>query len=174
MTLQEIIDANPDKVNYFVQNEGNIDPTLRYLVNSWDENSVYIQQIDTNIFFDIPIATSGYEVYTPPLEDPLSPYKEIIGNAIEFFQSLIIEFGATNITQGITYYGKTKDVADYLATVMRYGQSGSLYEVRNEILNLHAGGIPADLAPFVTEASMQGLLNKVETYLNVTPQTDWS
>ena len=70
--------------------------------------------------------------------------------------------------------GKTKDVADALKDAYRYGSSGSLYALRDEIISLQAAGFDAGLSPFVTDASMQVLLNKVEEYLNITPLTDWS
>ena len=59
--------------------------------------------------------------------DALGPYKDMIHNAIEFFGEIMEIFAAENITMGITFYGKTKEVADYLQDVLRYGQSGSLY-----------------------------------------------
>lgn len=104
----------------------------------------------------------------------LLAYEKIVKNAIGFFEQLMVQYAATNITLGITYYGKTKEVADYLATVMRYGQSGSLYEVINEIKVLRTSGWPSGIATYVNDSSMQSLLNKVEEYLGVTPLTDWS
>lgn len=89
----------------------------------------------------------------------------IVSRAIEFGNNMILEFAAENIMMGITQLGKTKDVADYLATVMRYTQSGSLYEVVGEIERLKANGLPPDLAPFVTEARLNVFKNKILAYL---------
>jgi len=167
VTLQEIVDANPDKVNYIVQQEGNTDANSRYLVNTHNESSVKLQQINTMNFFDMPSSTSGYEVYTPPLENPLAPYEIIVQNAIEFFQEIMVTYAAENITMGITVLNKTKDVADYLQGVMRYGQSGSLYEVIHEIDTLKADGIPVELAPFVTDERLDAFKLKITNYIGV-------
>ena len=97
----------------------------------------------------------------------LSPYVQIVRNAVAFYVEIMEEFAAQNITQGITVYGKTKAVADYLQNVMRYGQSGSLYEVVAEIDTLIAAGIPGDLSPFVTEPVLINFKTKVNNYLGV-------
>lgn len=100
-------------------------------------------------------------------EAALAPYKAMIRNAIEFFNGMIESFGGENITLGITVAGKTKEVADYLKDVMRYGQSGSLYEVIGEIDALIAATIPTGLDPFVTEARLTAFKTKVQNYLGV-------
>ena len=97
--------------------------------------------------------------------DPLLFYKTLIQNAIEFFSTIQVEFSAENITMGITQLGKTKAVSDYLADVLRYGQSGSLYEVVNDINILVAAGVPAELSPFVTDARLNALRDKTLEYL---------
>lgn len=99
--------------------------------------------------------------------DPLIAYKHLVEKAIDFFNTMMVQYAAENITQGITYYGKTKDVADYLMNVMRYGQSGSLYEVVNEIDVLVAAGVPTDLSPFVTTTRLNQMKDEVNTYLGV-------
>lgn len=98
--------------------------------------------------------------------DLLATYKTLVVNAMAFFDEIMVEFAAENITQGITYYNKTKDVSDYLASVMRYGQSGSLYEVINEIDALMVAGLPVNLEPFVTQAKLDSFKLKVQSYLN--------
>ena len=97
--------------------------------------------------------------------DPLLVYKSIVRNAINFFNEELVKFSAENIIMGITVLNKTKDVADYLQSVMRYGQSGSLYEVVHEVDTLIAAGIPGDLAPFVTDARLTALKNQILDYL---------
>jgi hypothetical protein len=89
----------------------------------------------------------------------------VIQAAIEFFGALTVTFAAENVALGITQSGKTKGVADYLANVLRYGQSGSLYEVINEIDALLAGGIPVELDPFVTIPRLNEFKNKILGYL---------
>ena len=120
---------------------------------------------DVTILDDIVEAHNG---------NPLNTYKVIIQNAMDFFNELLINFAAENITLGITFYGKTKEVSDLLENVQRYGQGGSLYEVRAEIIALEALGWPTSTIAFVNDARMQILLNKVETYLGIDPLTDWS
>ena len=103
-----------------------------------------------------------------------APYERIVEDAIYFFNGLMIHYAAENITKGITFYDKTKEVADFLKDVMRYGQSGSLYEVAKEIKDLRVLGWPTGLESFVNDSDMQSMLNQVETYLGVSPLTDWS
>lgn len=98
--------------------------------------------------------------------DALGPYKNIIHNAIIFFAEIMEIFAAENITMGITFYGKTKDVADYLQDVLRYGQSGSLYEVSHEIDELKLAGVPAGLSPFVTDERLDDFKAKITDYLS--------
>jgi hypothetical protein len=94
-------------------------------------------------------------------------YEGIVQRAIDFFHNAMIIFAAENITMGITQAGKTKDVADYLQDIMRYGQSGSLYEVITAINELEAIGHPTDLAPFVTTERMALFKGKIEVYLGL-------
>lgn len=98
-------------------------------------------------------------------EDPLKAYKTLVENAIAFFNEFMIRYAAENITLGITFYNKTKDVADYLKDVMRYGQSGSLYEVVNAIDTLIAAGVPVDLDPFITQTKLEDMKAEVNAYL---------
>jgi hypothetical protein len=100
--------------------------------------------------------------------DPSSPNEwaiQIISGAINFANGLIIEFAGENVAMGITQAGKTKAVADYLADLMRYAQSGSLYEVVNEIDRLILAGLPVDLEPFITETRMLAFKQRILDYL---------
>jgi len=94
-------------------------------------------------------------------------YKTIISNAMNFGATLKIEFAAENIAMGITQAGKTKAVADYLAKVIVYLDTGSLYEVINEVNSLISEGIPSELSPFVTESRLNTFKAKVQTYLGI-------
>jgi len=165
-TIDEIILNNPDAVGYFVQLEGNENPSLRYLMNKYDENKATIQQVDTFNLIEVLRTTGGYEVYVPPLEDPLSPYKDLINDAISYFKSIQVEFAAENITLGISQSGKTKDVSDYLKNVLRYGQTGSLYEVISEIDLLIQSDPPEDLEPFITVDRLNVFKAKVSEFFN--------
>ena len=93
--------------------------------------------------------------------------RKIVSEAISFGSNLIIDFATENVLMGITQAGKTKEVADYLADVMRYAQSGSLYEVLAEVNRLQTAGLPAELAPFVTTDRMNEFKLKIEQYLGI-------
>jgi hypothetical protein len=91
--------------------------------------------------------------------------RKIIRNAVMFGTDLMEEFAAENVMSGITQAGKTKQVADYLADVIRYVQTGSLYEVINEVDRLIAAGIPPELDPFVTQDILNNFKSRVLVYL---------
>jgi hypothetical protein len=92
--------------------------------------------------------------------------KNTVKNAIEFGNNLIVEFASENVLLGITQVGKTKEVADYLADLMRYAQTGSLYEVINEVDRLIDAGLPVNLEPFITETKMNAFKQQVVDYLS--------
>jgi hypothetical protein len=89
----------------------------------------------------------------------------IIKNAIYFGEELLVDFASDNVLMGITQAGKTKAVADYLSDVTRYMQTGSLYEVLNEIDRLKLEGLPVDLEPFITTARLDAFKAKIQEYL---------
>lgn len=93
--------------------------------------------------------------------------RNAISNAINFGNTLIKDFATENVLMGITQAGKTKAVADYLSDIMRYSQSGSLYEVINQIDFLISEGIPLDLSPFVTEARLLDFKQQIQNFLGV-------
>ena len=97
--------------------------------------------------------------------EAIDQIKIIVQNAINFGSNLIIEFASENIAMGITQAGKTKKVSDYLANVTRYAQTGSLYEVINELDRLMLEGLPQELEPFVTEIRLNTFKQKIEEYL---------
>lgn len=92
-------------------------------------------------------------------------FKDLVLKAISFGNEMIVLFAAENVMMGITQAGKTKDVADYLASMTRYLQTGSLYEAINEIDRLIASGLPSDLNPFVSESRMLVFKSKITEYL---------
>lgn len=89
----------------------------------------------------------------------------LILKARSFADGIVNLYAAENVLMGITQADKTKQVSDYLADVMRYAQSGSLYEVVNEIDRLIQAGIPVDMSPFVTEQRLEQFKQKIITYL---------
>jgi len=94
-------------------------------------------------------------------------YEGVVRGAMDFFSTMMVHFAAENVTMGITQAGKTKEAADYLSVVMRYGQSGSLYAVMNEIDTLVSNGVPASLSPFVTSARLTDFKSEVAGYLGL-------
>lgn len=91
--------------------------------------------------------------------------RDLVNDSINFGQELLVDYAAENVALGITQAGKTKEVADYLSDLMRYAQTGSLYEVINEVDRLIAAGLPADLEPFITLNKMNEFKQKVIDYL---------
>jgi hypothetical protein len=77
----------------------------------------------------------------------------------------MVEFASENVMMGITQAGKTKEVANYLTDVARHIQTGSLYEVINEIDRLKIEGLPQDLSPFITETRLDRFKQKILDYL---------
>lgn len=98
-------------------------------------------------------------------EEAYENVKAIIEGAMRFGQDMMVEYASENVLMGITQAGKTKAVADYLANVIRYMQTGSLYEVIHEIERLKADGIPSDLNPFVTTPRLDAFKQKIVDYL---------
>lgn len=93
-------------------------------------------------------------------------YKAIIEASIAYFGEILIDISVENVLLGITQLGMTKDVSDYLADVIRYGQAGSLTEVIHEIDRLVAAGVPENLSPFVTEDKLSEM--QVTLYIFLT------
>lgn len=104
-------------------------------------------------------------IVPPPAQSNTEYAQGIVKQAQSFASQIVVEFAAENILMGITQAGKTKVVADYLADVTRYAQTGSLYEVINEITRLINSGIPADLSPFVTQVRLEAFRQKIINYL---------
>lgn len=104
--------------------------------------------------------------YVPYKNSPEFLVKQSIEGAIKFGQAMLVDFATENVLLGITQLGKTKEVSDYLADVTRYIQTGSLYEVINEIDRLIAAGLPVELEPFITESRLLLFKQKIVDYLS--------
>ena len=89
-----------------------------------------------------------------------------IKESINFANEMLVNFATENVLLGITQAGKTKEVADYLTDLLRYGQSGSLYEVVNELDRLIALGDPQGLAPFITVVRLEALKQQTLDFLS--------
>jgi len=97
--------------------------------------------------------------------DPKESVRMAISGAISYFSDLVIDFSSDNVLMGITQANKTKDVSDFLEGVMKYGVSGSLYEVINEIDRIISNGIPDDLSPFVTSERLEDFKSRISNHL---------
>lgn len=91
----------------------------------------------------------------PPSAQQITQQK--IQNAINGFNNIMLQYVASNVLGGITQMGKTELIADALADVQRYGQSGSLYAA---ITALQAVEITPDMAPFLTPDVVASLVNQ--------------
>lgn len=80
-----------------------------------------------------------------------------IQNAINGFNTILIQYVASNVLSGITQQGKTQLIADALADVQRYGQSGSLYAA---ITALQQVDITPEMAPFLTAPIVASLISQ--------------
>lgn len=105
------------------------------------------------------------ESYITPSDPPEIVVQQVIINSINFGNQTIIDFATENVLMGITQVNKTKEVSDYLSDMTRYIQTGSLYEVINEINRLILAGIPVELSPFVTENRLNEFKQKIQEFL---------
>lgn len=105
------------------------------------------------------------QVLSHDYTDPVQVARTLINEAMLFGNELIITFAYENVLMGITQNNKTKAVADYLANLIRYTQTGSLYEVINEIDRLINEGLPVELEPYITETRLLNFRQKILDYL---------
>lgn len=162
-----------------------------YLITDTVNGSIDIESIESAIVSNMEIALvnvliAGDKVVfvfdsdiTPIEEDKLDNivhnhignlvtyYENIVSASIDFFNKMMINCAAKNVLQGITQAGKTKEVADYFTEVIRYGQSGSLFEVINELDKKILEGVPIELSPFVTEEKLIYLKTQAANFLGV-------
>lgn len=107
------------------------------------------------------------QVYnTPTAEEQTAYLANILKEARDFGNALIVQFSMENVAAGITSAGKTRAVADYCYKVQYYLSTGSLYAAVEEIED-RIQDIPEELAPFVTIQRLTIYLNKIKVYLGV-------
>lgn len=97
---------------------------------------------------------------------PDGPYNRCVNiatNALNQWKSLVIAVAAENIAMGITASGKTKLIADTLAPVALYGNTGSLWEAYSALSSIK---ITPEMAPYITEARVQWMKNELITILS--------
>lgn len=92
-----------------------------------------------------------------------------ISAAIQFGNQIIVDATTTNVLQGISQAGKTKEVSDFLADLGRYLKEGSMYAAIDEIDRLVALGIPEDITTWVTLAKLAAVKLKIQTFLGIAP-----
>lgn len=93
--------------------------------------------------------------------------ENVIKNAVQFGQNLIIKFATENVLLGITQAGKTREVAMYLSSVQILLNGGSLYGALDEVDALINAGIPTELSPYVTEQRLLQYKDIIENYLGI-------
>lgn len=143
--------------------------TMREHIDYQGVNFIYYEILENNdikAYYNDNGVIVYNENYTPPT-DPIEliVQKKII-EAINFGYNNTVAFATENVIMGITQAGKTKLVADYLIDVFRYCQTGSLYEVINEIDRLVLQGIPLELDPFVTQTRLEKFKQDIQDYLS--------
>lgn len=152
--------VNLDKLQTEIEGS-NITKTVMNKVDTGSEFAVvFDQELTSQEISELDTLVANHNFLTQAEE-----VRMVVSGAIAFGNELIVDFAAENVLMGITQAGKTKDVADYLSDLMRYAQTGSLYEVINEVDRLIAAGLPVDLEPFVTLARMQNFRQRVVDYL---------
>lgn len=102
-------------------------------------------------------------VFTPPVVDMQKLVEDKILKAIVGFNKLVISYAATNVLGGITQLGKTKLISDTLSDVMRYGESGSLYQA---IAALQAVVVTEEMAPFITAQKIESMIKDITELIN--------
>lgn len=84
--------------------------------------------------------------------------KATIESAMAKWRELVIIVAAENVALGITQQNKTKLVADAMAPVMLYGQTGSLWQAYQALDDIV---ITPEMAPYITEARRQWMKNEL-------------
>lgn len=84
--------------------------------------------------------------------------QQVMHNAINAWQTLVVIVAAENLALGITQSGKTKLIADALFPVMMYGSCGSLWEAYNALNQVK---VTPEMAPYVTAARLEWMKNQL-------------
>lgn len=83
---------------------------------------------------------------------------DIVNKAINAWRNLVVTVAAENIAMGITQQGKTKLIADTMAPIMLYGQTGSLWQAYDALNAIH---ITPEMAPYITEERREWMKNQI-------------
>ncbi len=88
--------------------------------------------------------------------------KEAVKNAIEFGESLIIDFSADSISLGISQLGITDQVIEKTSKVINALKTGSLYLAIDEIKNIPLSNLDDII---LTPLRLKDFRNRIESYL---------
>ena len=139
----------------------NIGTKIDYINSDGDNVSIFTKEaLTTQEEVDLAAIVNAHVSF-----DQIAHIKNLLVGAMEFGKNTMLEFATENVAMGITQAGKTKAVLEFLTPVKNAMDTGSLHAVIEEIDNLIEAGIPADLAPFVTDERLTEFKNKVEDYL---------
>ena len=96
-------------------------------------------------------------------------YQTIVAAAITFGNSIVLQAAARNISLGITQAGQTLPMMEYTAGLVSCLTTGSLYQAITSIEAMIADTSTAktNLAPFINNDALYGVLNQIQTYLNI-------
>ncbi len=93
------------------------------------------------------------------IPDPIfNKCKDTVEKAMLSWHNLVVTIAAENIALGITQQKKTKLIADTLAPIMNYGQTGSLWQAYEELSQIK---ITPEMAPFITEERREWMKNQL-------------
>ena len=96
----------------------------------------------------------------------INNFTQKINASIEFGNQLIKDYAIANVMLGITQAGKTKVVAMLMRDLVYFCQTGSLYEVMNEVDRIIAEEDLSQVTPFVTVEKLNQFKQKVQTFLS--------
>lgn len=106
----------------------------------------------------------------------LEIYTGLVQAAINFGNTIIVQFATQNVMSGITQAGKTLPLLGYCSNLYLYLSSGSLYVAISELQRMidDTSDDKAELAPFITNSILYSYMNKIQSYLGIslTPNPD--
>lgn len=122
-----------------------------------DQSDYSIVTINPGYKFD------GNGFSSPPSDLDINAQVQIkIQKAIMGFNTIMVQFAASNVIGGITQAGKTQLIADALEDVQRYGQSGSLYAA---ISALQSVSLTSEMKPFLDPSVIASLIAQAQAVL---------
>lgn len=92
--------------------------------------------------------------------------KNFVKENKEFALDLENDFIAENISLGITQLGLTSEVSVYLEDIIKDIRNTSFYEAISKIDQKILDGVPANLAPVITEQRLLTFKQKIQDYLD--------